>query len=185
MKQRSILREISIKGKGLHTGEEVHLTLKPAPADHGIVFRRIDLYGKPEIQPRVNLVTDLYRNTGIVSGHAKLLTIEHILSALNGYGVDNVVIELDGAEPPILDGSARPWVQLLKDAEPVEQEIDRTYLEIEEPLSVGEGNRSIIVLPYDGLRITCTSADDRGIHTQHLSLDIDRAAERCPKKLVE
>ena len=173
MKQRSILREISIKGKGLHTGEEVHLTLKPAPADHGIVFRRIDLYGKPEIQPRVNLVTDLYRNTGIVSGHAKLLTIEHILSALNGYGVDNVVIELDGAEPPILDGSARPWVQLLKDAEPVEQEIDRTYLEIEEPLSVGEGNRSIIVLPYDGLRITCTSADDRGIHTQHLSLDID------------
>ncbi len=167
------MREVSIKGKGLHTGEEVQLTLKPAPVDHGIVFRRIDLYGKPEIAPRANLVTDLYRNTGMVSGHAKLLTVEHVLSALNGYGVDNVAIELNGAEPPILDGSARHFVQLLKEAEPVEQEKERSYMEIDEPLSVSDGNRSLVALPYDGLKITCTSADDRGIHTQHLSIDID------------
>ncbi len=173
MKQRSILREASIKGKGLHSGEEVRLTFKPAPADHGVVFRRIDLYGKPEIQPRVDLVTDLFRNTGMASGHASLLTVEHVLSALNGIGVDNVAIELDGAEPPILDGSARPFVDLLKEAEPVELDKERLYLELEEPLSVSEGNRSLVALPYDGLKITCTSTDDRGIHTQHLSLDID------------
>ncbi len=173
MKQRSILREVSIKGKGLHSGEEVCINFKPAPVNQGIVFRRIDLYGKPEIQPRADLVTDLFRNTGMASGHAKLLTVEHVLSALHGFGVDNVTIELDGAEPPIMDGSARPFVQLLQEAEPVEQDADRSYLEIEAPLSVGDGNRSLVALPYDGLKITCTSTDDRGIHTQHLSLDID------------
>ncbi len=173
MKQRSILREASIKGKGLHTGEEVRISFKPAPAGQGIVFRRIDLYGKPEIQPKVELVTDLFRNTGMASGHVKLLTVEHVLSALSGFGVDNVTIELDGVEPPILDGSARPYVKLLREAEPVEQDKDRSFLQVEEPLSVGDGNRSLIALTYDGLRITCTSSDDRGFHTQHLSIDID------------
>ena len=141
MKQRSILREASIKGKGLHTGEEVRISFKPAPPNQGIVFRRIDLYGKPEIQPKVELVTDLFRNTGMASGHAKLLTVEHVLSALNGFGVDNVTIDLDGVEPPILDGSARPFVDLLRQAEPVEQDKERSFLELDEPLSVGDGHR--------------------------------------------
>jgi len=84
MKQRSILREVTINGKGLHTGEDVHMTFYPAPVDHGIVFRRKDLYGKPELKMDVNLVTDLIRGTTIQSGHTKLHTIEHVLSALNG-----------------------------------------------------------------------------------------------------
>jgi UDP-3-O-[3-hydroxymyristoyl] N-acetylglucosamine deacetylase/3-hydroxyacyl-[acyl-carrier-protein] dehydratase len=173
MKQRTILREVSIKGKSLHTGEEVNLTLKPAPVNTGVVFRRIDLFGKPELKPLIELVDDLVRSTTIADGHAKVHTIEHVLSALNGCGVDNVIIEMDASEPPILDGSAKHFVNLIQEAEPVDQDAEREYFVLEEPVSVTRGSSSIIALPYDGFRITCTSADDRGIHTQHLSLDID------------
>ncbi|MDQ8194983.1 bifunctional UDP-3-O-[3-hydroxymyristoyl] N-acetylglucosamine deacetylase/3-hydroxyacyl-ACP dehydratase [Coraliomargarita sp. SDUM461004] len=173
MKQRTILREVSIKGKSLHTGEEVNLTLKPAPENSGVVFRRIDLFGKPELKPLIDLVDDLVRSTTIADGHAKVHTIEHVLSALSGCGVDNVIIEMDASEPPILDGSAKHFVNLIQQAEPVEQDAEREYFELEEPISVTRGNSSIIALPHNGFRITCTSADDRGIHTQHLSLDID------------
>ena len=173
MKQRTLLREVSIKGNALHTGDAVHLTLKPAPANHGIVFRRVDLHGHPEIKPRVDLVTDLVRATTIQSGHAKIHTVEHVLSALSGCGVDNLVIEMDASEPPILDGSAREFVKLIQQGEPVEQDAEREYFALTETVSVSRGNSSIIALPYDGLKITCTSADDRGIHTQHLSLVVD------------
>lgn len=173
MKQRTILREVSIKGKSLHTGEEVNLTLKPAQENTGVIFRRIDLFGKPELKPLIDLVDDLVRSTTIADGHAKVHTIEHVLSALSGCGVDNVIIEMDASEPPILDGSAKHFVNLIQQAEPVEQDAEREYFVLEEPISVTRGNSSIIALPHDGFRITCTSADDRGIHTQHLSLDID------------
>jgi UDP-3-O-[3-hydroxymyristoyl] N-acetylglucosamine deacetylase/3-hydroxyacyl-[acyl-carrier-protein] dehydratase len=176
MKQRTILREVSIKGKSLHTGEEVNLTLKPAPENTGVTFRRIDLLGKPELKPLIDLVDDLVRSTTIADGHAKVHTIEHVLSALSGCGVDNVVIEMDASEPPILDGSAKHFVNLIQQAEPVEQEAEREYFVLEEPISVTRGSSSIIALPHDGFRITCTSADDRGIHTQHLSLDLDPEA---------
>lgn len=173
MKQRTIVREASIKGKALHTGQEVTLTLKPAPVNHGVVFRRVDLFGKPEIRPEVSQVTDLVRSTTISQGHTKIHTVEHVLSALHGCGVDNVLIEMDASEPPILDGSAKHYVNLLMEAEPVEQDADREYYVLDEPVSVTEGNRSLIALPFDGLKVTCTSADDRGIHTQHLSIEID------------
>jgi UDP-3-O-[3-hydroxymyristoyl] N-acetylglucosamine deacetylase/3-hydroxyacyl-[acyl-carrier-protein] dehydratase len=172
-KQRSILRERSLKGKSLHTGEAVTLTLKPAEVNAGIVFRRLDLFGKPEIRPKSENATEFVRSTTISEGNAKVHTIEHVMSALAGCGVDNAVVELDASEPPIMDGSARPFVNLVQEAEPVEQEADREYFVLDEPISVTSGNRSIIALPYDGFRITCTSADDRGIHVQHLSIDID------------
>lgn len=172
-KQRTIRKERSIKGKSLHTGEDVSLTIKPAEVDKGFVFRRIDLFGKPEINPVSSNVTDLVRSTTISNGNAKVHTIEHVLSALTGCGIDNAIIELDASEPPILDGSARPFVNLILEAEPIEQEKERDYFILPEPLSVTSGNRSMIALPYNGFRITCTSADDRGSHVQHLSIDID------------
>ncbi|MEO0796681.1 MAG: bifunctional UDP-3-O-[3-hydroxymyristoyl] N-acetylglucosamine deacetylase/3-hydroxyacyl-ACP dehydratase [Verrucomicrobiota bacterium] len=173
MKQRTILRDASVKGKALHTGEEVTLTLKPAPENHGIVFRRVDLYGKPELKPNVSLVSDVVRSTTISNGHAKVHTIEHVLSALHGCAIDNAVVEMDASEPPILDGSAKHYVNLIQEAEPVEQEAEREYIELVEPVSVTKGASSLIALPCDQFKITCTSADDRGIHTQHISLDID------------
>ena len=173
MKQRTLLREVSVKGNALHTGDAVHMTLKPAPVNHGVVFKRMDLHGHPEIKPRVDLITDLVRATTIQQGHAKIHTVEHVLSALSGCGVDNVLIEMDAGEPPIMDGSAREFVKLIQQGEPVEQEAEREYFTLTEPISVSRGNSSIIALPFDGLKISCTSADDRGIHTQHLSLTID------------
>lgn len=173
MKQRTLAREVSIKGSALHTGDAVTLTMKPAPVDHGIVFKRIDLHGSPELRPRVDQVTDLVRATTIQVGHAKIHTVEHVLSALHGCGIDNVILEMDASEPPIMDGSARPFVNLILQGEPVEQEKEREYFELDAPVSVTRGNSSIIALPCDTLKISCTSADDRGIHTQHLSLTID------------
>jgi len=158
MKQRTLTREVSVSGQGLHTGEPVQLTFKPAPTGTGLVFKRTDLTGQPEIKPRISQVTDLVRNTTIQEGHTKINLVEHVLSALSGCGIDNVIIEMDSSEPPILDGSAKPLVDLILSAEPV---------------SVTKGDSSIIALPHNGLKITCTSADDRGIHTQHLTLDID------------
>ncbi len=173
MKQRTLAREVSIKGNALHTGEAVTLVMKPAPEDHGIVFKRIDLHGGPELPARVDHVTDLVRSTTIQVGHAKIHTVEHVLSALHGCGIDNVLIEMNASEPPIMDGSARPFVNLILEGEPLEQAKDREYFVLDAPISVARGNSSIIALPSDVLKISCTSADDRGIHTQHLSLTID------------
>ncbi|PTY06579.1 3-hydroxyacyl-[acyl-carrier-protein] dehydratase FabZ [Opitutaceae bacterium EW11] len=173
MKQRTLGREVSVQGTGLHTGEAVTLTMKPAPAGHGIVFKRVDLNGQPEIKPRVDMITDLVRNTAITSGHAKINQVEHVLSALHGCGIDNVLIEINANEPPVMDGSAKPFVNMILQGEPVEQEKDREYFVLDEPISVTSGDRTIIALPCETLRISCTSADDRGVHTQHLSLDVD------------
>ena len=173
MKQRTLARPVTITGNGLHTGQPVTMTFKPAPAGHGIVFRRMDINGHPEVKTQVDLVGDLVRNTTIQSGHATIHLVEHVLSALSGCGIDNLVVELDASEPPIADGSAKPFVDLIMQGEPVEQDKEREYFVLDEPVSVTKGNSSIIALPSDSLKITCTSADDRGIHTQHLSIVID------------
>jgi len=173
MKQRTLAREVSLKGNGLHTGDAVTLTIKPAPAGSGVVFRRTDLHGSPELRARVDFVTDLVRATTIQAGHAKIHTVEHVLSALSGCGIDNALVEMDASEPPIMDGSARPFVNLILQGEAVEQDKDREYFQLDAPVSVSRGNSSIIAIPHDGFKISCTSADDRGVHTQHLSLSID------------
>lgn len=173
MKQRTLARAVSIQGNGLHTGNPVTMTFKPAPADHGIVFKRMDLAGQPEVKPRIELIGDLVRNTTVQDGHTKIHLVEHVLSALSGCAVDNVLVEIDSSEPPIMDGSAKPFVNLIMEGEPVEQDKEREYFQLEEAVSVTRGNSSVIALPCDELKITCTSADDRGIHTQHLTLTID------------
>ncbi len=173
MKQRTLAREVSIQGNALHTGDAVTLAMKPAPVDQGVVFRRTDIHGAPELRPRIEQVTDLVRATTIQSGHAKIHTVEHVLSALHGCGIDNVTIEMNASEPPILDGSAKPFVDLIMKGDPTEQDKDREYFTLDAAVSVTRGQSSIIALPADELKISCTSADDRGIHTQHLSLTID------------
>ncbi len=173
MKQRTLAREVTASGHGLHTGETVALTLKPAPANHGIVIRRTDLPGSPEIKPHISLIGDLGRNTGITDGNVRIHLVEHVLSALNGCGIDNVVIEMNASEPPIMDGSSKPFVNLILQGEPIEQEAEREFFTLDAPVSVSRGDSSVIALPCDEFRISCTSSDNRGIHTQHLSLTID------------
>ncbi|MDG2170154.1 MAG: bifunctional UDP-3-O-[3-hydroxymyristoyl] N-acetylglucosamine deacetylase/3-hydroxyacyl-ACP dehydratase [Opitutales bacterium] len=173
MKQRSILREVTAKGKAVHTGEEVSLTIKPAPVDHGVVFRRIDLYGKPEVKASIGSVSEVVRSTTVSDGYTKVEMTEHLLSVLNGMGVDNVLVEVDGNELPVFDGSAKEYLNMIQEAEPVEQDKDREYYVLKEPISVSNGNRSLVALPYDGFKVTCTSTDQKAVHTQHLSIDID------------
>ena len=131
--------------------------MKPAEANAGIVFRRVDLYGKPEVVPRVENVSDFVRSTTITEGNAKVHTIEHILSALSGCGVDNAVVELDASEPPIMDGSARPYANLVQEAELVEQDVEREYYVLDEPISVTSGNRSIIASITTYIGNSCSS----------------------------
>ncbi|MBC9867869.1 MAG: bifunctional UDP-3-O-[3-hydroxymyristoyl] N-acetylglucosamine deacetylase/3-hydroxyacyl-ACP dehydratase [Opitutae bacterium] len=173
MKQRSILREVTAKGKAVHTGEEVTLTIKPAPANHGVVFRRVDLYGKPEVKATIENVSALVRSTTISDGYTKVEMIEHLLSVLNGLGIDNILVEVDGNELPVFDGSAQTYLNMVLQAEVIALDEDRKFFVLKEPLSVSEGNRSLVALPYDGFKITCTSSDQKAVHTQHLSIDID------------
>ena len=173
MKEQTLASEASISGKSLHTGNPVNMTIKPADAGTGFLFCRSDLEGKPSVKADVSFVTDLLRQTTIEDGDAVFHTIEHILSALRGCGVDNAIVELDASEPPICDGSARPFVELIQEAGLVEQDREREFIELADSVAVSSGKSSMIALPYDGFKITCTSADDWGIHSQHLSLEID------------
>lgn len=173
MKQRTLSREVTIKGPSLHTGDNVQLTMKPAPENSGIVFRRVDLHDKAELNASVTSVKDIGRSLTLGEGHGKVHTVEHVLSAIYGMGIDNVLVELDSSEPPILDGSAKGFVNMILEGEPLEQGVERDCFKLESAVSVTKGNSSLIALPYDGLKISCTSADDRGIHTQHLSIEID------------
>ena len=173
MKQRTITRPVSLHGIGVNSGEAVTLTLLPAHAGQGIVFRRIDLPGRPEIKAGVLAVTDLVRKTALASGGAEVRLVEHVLSALHGSGIDNVTVEMNAPEAPIMDGSARAFVDLLLDAEPLEQNAERDYFTLEEPVSVTRGAASILALPSNELRVTYTALDERAVyHAQHLSIAI-------------
>src|SRR5689334_23975977 len=112
LRQRTLKTLISAAGVGLHTGQKVRVTLRPAPADAGIVFRRIDLATPVDIPARAGLVGETRLSSCLVHGGAKVYTVEHLMSALGGLGVDNVYVELDGPEVPIMDGSAAPFVLL-------------------------------------------------------------------------
>ncbi|MDP4710262.1 MAG: bifunctional UDP-3-O-[3-hydroxymyristoyl] N-acetylglucosamine deacetylase/3-hydroxyacyl-ACP dehydratase [Saprospiraceae bacterium] len=135
MKQCTIEKSVSIAGVGLHTGAQVKLVFHPAPENHGYKFKRVDLEGQPVIPACVNQVVSTNRGTTLKSAAASISTTEHVLSALFGLGIDNVMMEVDGPEIPIMDGSALPFVKLLETAGVLEQEEEREYFEITEPLT--------------------------------------------------
>ena len=130
--QRTVGSPASLAGTSLHTGQPVTLTLKPAAADFGIKFRRVDLPDQPFINADVEKVQTVERATSLAEGSVKVHTVEHILSALTGMGIDNAVIEMDANEPPIGDGSSAPYVELIKSAGIVELDAPRRYLEVRE-----------------------------------------------------
>ncbi len=144
----------------------------PAPAGSGIRFRRVDLEGQPEIEARIENVTETNRSTTIAKGNTKVQTVEHVLAALTGCGVTNALVELDANEPPIADGSARDFTRLIQKAglelqtDPIEPIVITTPLE----LQIGESRMT--VFPYDGFKITCTSADKGGRFTQYYSVEV-------------
>ncbi len=130
VKQKTLAREFSLSGKGLHTGVLVNMTFKPAPENHGFKFKRVDLEGQPILEADASLVIDTSRGTVIGKGDVRLSTIEHSLAALTGMDLDNVLIEVDNQEVPILDGSSKLFVEAIEKAGVAEQEAERKYLEI-------------------------------------------------------
>ncbi|KLJ02339.1 UDP-3-O-acyl-N-acetylglucosamine deacetylase [Luteimonas sp. FCS-9] len=158
--QRTIKNVIRATGVGLHSGEKVFLTLRPAAPDTGIVFRRVDLDPVVEIPAQGGLVTETTLCTGLSLGAANVQTVEHLMSALAGLGVDNLYVELSAAEVPIMDGSSGPFVFLLQSAGVVEQAAPKRFIRILSPIEVREGDKIARFEPYDGFRLDFTIAFD-------------------------
>jgi len=154
--QRTIAKAVSMEGTGLHTGTTCTMTFKPAPENFGIRFVRTDLGGNPEIPAIADNVIDVSRGTTIGIGDAKVHTVEHVLAAIVGLQIDNIIIELNGIEPPIGDGSALPYVQVLQKAGFVQQEAAKDYLIIDEAVTYQNQDKQIdiVALPLDRYRIS-------------------------------
>src|SRR3954462_1023434 len=134
--QQTVSKTASFSGTALHTGEKVTLKLHPAPVDHGIKFKRADLQDEPTIDARIENLKTVERATTIGEGSVRVHTVEHVLSALSAMGVDNAIVEMDANEPPIGDGSAQPYVEVIKKAGLVPQENPRSIFDVREPMHI-------------------------------------------------
>ncbi|MCB1202667.1 MAG: UDP-3-O-[3-hydroxymyristoyl] N-acetylglucosamine deacetylase, partial [Verrucomicrobiae bacterium] len=172
-KQQTLATSAALTGTSLHTGAQVTLTMTPAPVNTGIKFRRVDLPDKPFIDAHVSKVQTVERATTLAEGSVKVHTVEHVISALVGLGVDNAIIEMDANEPPIGDGSARPFVDCIKKAGIVEQDANRRVFEIREPIHLETPGGSILtIVPDKGFRVSCTQVGPNGRMTQYYSTEI-------------
>jgi UDP-3-O-[3-hydroxymyristoyl] N-acetylglucosamine deacetylase len=152
--QRTLKNEIRATGVGLHTGQKVFLTLRPAAENSGIVFRRVDLDPVVEIKATAENVGDTTLSTSLVQGDVRVSTVEHLLSALAGLGIDNVIVELNADEVPIMDGSAGPFVFLIQSAGVREQAAAKKFIRILKPHSVVDGDKEAKFLPHDGFKVS-------------------------------
>ena len=172
-KQKTIAKDVSFSGIGLHTGSLTTMTFKPAPADSGVTFYRTDLPQNPAIQADIDHVIDVSRGTTIGLNGAKVHTVEHVLAAVYGLDIDNIAIELDGPEIPNGDGSAQPFTRVLGEAGLVAQTADRKYITVTEPVFYRQDDVTLSVLPADELRMTMTIAYDHvAIGTQYATFSI-------------
>ncbi|MBQ5878799.1 MAG: bifunctional UDP-3-O-[Alistipes sp.] len=156
IKQQTLKQTITFSGHGLHTGAKATMTVQPAPADHGIVFRRIDIEGQPTVPALCEYVTDTSRGTTIEKGEARVSTIEHLMSALWTLGVDNALVDIDGPEAPIMDGSAREYAIAIEEVGVEEQAADRQYFQITEKMvyTIPEKGVAIILYPDDEFSVS-------------------------------
>lgn len=181
VKQRTIKSEVEIFGVGLHTGRQVSMTIKPAPEHHWYKFQRVDLEGAPIIAVDADNVTDVSRGTTISQNGASVSTIEHLMAALVGLQIDNVLIEIDGPEVPILDGSSHIFVEKLKATGFVDQEADRDYYEIQDNIYYTDANSKVelIGMPLDGYRLTCMiDFNSPVLGSQHASISTIQEFEK-------
>ena len=174
-KQQTLNGSISFSGKGLHTGVTVNMTVNPAADNHGIVFRRVDLEGQPSVPALCEYVTDTSRGTTIEKGEAKVSTIEHIISALWTLGVDNALIDIDGPETPIMDGSAREYAAEIERVGILEQKADRKYYEVTEKqvYTIPDKGVAIIIYPDDEFTVSVhVDYNSKVIGNQYATLDM-------------
>ncbi len=156
LRQRTLKSPITTTGVGLHTGARVELGLNPAGVDTGIVFRRTDLPGGPRVQGVAGKVGDTRLSSSLKDGAASVSTVEHLMSALAGLGIDNLAVDVAGPEIPIMDGSAGPFVFLLQSAGIVEQKAPKRYLRVRQPVEVHDGDKWARFEPFDGLKLDLT-----------------------------
>ncbi len=172
LNQQTLNRPASFSGIGLHSGNRVNMTILPAPANSGVRFRRVDLDGTPEIEARVENVSETNRSTTLAKGNVKVHTVEHVLAALAGYGIDNAIIELDANEPPIADGSSREFCKIIQVAGIAPLAEKKEFFTVTEPLEIRLGETVMTLFPDEGFKITCTSADKKGRFTQFYSTEV-------------
>lgn len=171
--QHTLARSASLTGTSLHTGEKVLLTIHPAPAGTGRKFKRSDLPDEPTIDAKIANVKTVERATTLAEGNVKVHTVEHILSALAGMGVDNAIIEMNANEPPIGDGSARLYIELIRDAGIVAQAAPRSVFEVHEPMHIETKSGSLMtIVPDEKFRVSCTQVGPDGRFTQFFSTEI-------------
>jgi UDP-3-O-[3-hydroxymyristoyl] N-acetylglucosamine deacetylase len=154
IKQRTLRRDIRAMGVGLHTGEKIFLTLKPAPVDTGIIFRRVDLDPIVELEARTENVGDTRLSTSLGHGKASVSTVEHLLSAMAGLGIDNAIVDVTAPEVPIMDGSASPFVFLLQSAGISEQNAPKKFIRIKKYVRVEEGDKWAFLEPFEGFKVS-------------------------------
>ncbi len=173
-KQRTILEPVSVSGTGLHTGQQVTVTFRPAPENFGYKFIRTDLEGSPVVEADIDFVKDTERGTNLVKDGVRISTTEHLLAAVFGLGIDNLMIETSSVELPILDGSSRYWVEALDKAGIVEQNADRVYYELKENITFRnpDSKVEIIAIPSADLRYSVMiDYESKVLDTQHASLN--------------
>ena len=171
--QQTLARSASLAGTSLHTGGKVTLTLRPAAPDSGLKFKRTDLPDEPIIDAHIDHVKTVERATTLGDGGVKVHTVEHVLSALAGMGIDNALIEMDANEPPIGDGSAQPYVELIRRCGHAPQDAARGVFEVREPLHIEtKGGSLMTVVPGDGFRVSCTQVGPGGRFTQYHSTEV-------------
>lgn len=174
IKQRTLKNVIRATGVGLHTGKKVYLTLRPAPVDTGIVFRRVDLSQPVEIKARPENVGDTRLSTTLVKGDVRISTVEHLLSALAGLGIDNAYVDLSAPEVPIMDGSAGPFVFLVQSAGIEEQNAPKRFIRIKRAVSIEEGDKWARFEPFDGFKVGFFIDFDHPVfHSHGQSAEID------------
>jgi UDP-3-O-[3-hydroxymyristoyl] N-acetylglucosamine deacetylase len=174
IRQRTLKNVIRATGVGLHTGEKIYLTLRPAPVDTGIVFCRVDLERVVQIQARPENVGDTRLSTTLVNGDVRISTVEHLLSAMAGLGIDNAYIDLSAAEVPIMDGSAGPFVFLIQSAGIEEQNAPKRFIRIKRPVQVEDEDKIARFEPFDGFKVGFTIEFDHPVfksNTQHSEID--------------
>ncbi|MCK9607745.1 MAG: UDP-3-O-acyl-N-acetylglucosamine deacetylase [Methylomonas sp.] len=168
IKQRTLKNTIRATGVGLHTGDKVYLTLHPAEANSGIRFRRVDLETPVTIEARPENVGETKLSTTLTRGNIKVSTVEHLLSAMAGLGIDNAIIDVSAPEVPIMDGSAGPFVFLLQSAGVVEQDAPKQYIRIKRPIRVEDTDKWAAFEPFDGFKVTFTIDFEHPAFSEHL-----------------
>jgi len=172
IKQRTLKNTIRATGIGLHSGDKVYLTLHPAEANTGISFRRVDLDHPVTIHATPENVGETMLSTTLVKEGVKVATIEHLLSALAGLGIDNAIVDVSAAEVPIMDGSAGPFVFLLQSAGVLEQDVPKQYIRIKKQIRVEDGDKWAAFEPFNGFKVTFTIDFDHPAFPDHLKTSV-------------